>query len=151
MRFESARDALKHAKDFHLQLSVFFESLAKQENAPKTQLLLEYMIQQEKILAESLDRYEKNTPPGVLDTWLQYANEENILKIPNINALPSKMLMDDIIELSMKMSDELTEVYSLVAEQLDENKVREVFNNLYDMQIQKQRRLSINFDRLMDI
>ena len=151
MRFESARDALKHAKDFHLQLCEFFESLSKQENIPRTKLLLDYMISQEKSLAESLDDYEKNTPTGVLDTWLQYANDEAILKLPVVEAFQSKKSMEDILGISMKMSDELIQVYNLVENQINENSVKDIFNNLADMQMQKQKKLSINVDRLMDI
>ncbi|MBA6327685.1 hypothetical protein H4J46_06995 [Colwellia sp. MB02u-6] len=151
MRFESARDALKHAKEFHQQLFVFYQKLAKDENIPRTQLLLEYMISEEKKLAESLANYEKNTPSGVLDTWLQYANDQEILKLPIVKYHPSTQSMDDILELSMKMSDELIAVYQVVAEQVDEHKVKDIFNNLADMQWQKQKRISMNFDRFMDI
>ena len=151
MRFESTRDVLKHAKDFHLQLHDFFDRLAKQENIPRTQLLLEYMISQEQSLVESLDHFEKQTPSGVLDTWLQYANDESILKIPNIDLFQPKISVDAILELSMKMSDKLIEVYKLVEGEVNEYKVKEIFNNLADMQMQKQKRISMNFDRLMDI
>jgi len=151
MRFESARDALKHAKDFHQKLVVFYQKLAKDENMPRTQLLLEYMISEEKNLAESLTHYEKNTPSGVLDTWLQYANDQEVLKLPIVKNYPSTQSMDDILELSMKMSDELITVYQMVAEQVDEHKVKDIFNNLADMQWQKQKRISMNFDRFMDI
>jgi rubrerythrin len=151
MRFESARDALKHAKDFHLQSLEFFQVLAKQENIPRTKLLLDYMISQEKSLAKSLDDYEKNTPTGVLDTWLQYANDEAILKLPVIEAFQSKKSMEDILGISMKMSDDLIKVYQLVEEQINEDNVKNIFNNLADMQMQKQKRLSINVDRLMDL
>lgn len=151
MRFESARDVLKHTKEFHLQLRELFELLVKQESIPRRKLLLEYMISQEKSLVESLHHFEKNTPSGVLDIWLQYANDEAILKVPDIEVFQSKKSMNDILELSIKMSDKLIEVYKLVEDQVDDNKVKEIFNNLADMQMQKQRRLTMNFDRLMDI
>jgi rubrerythrin len=151
MRFESTRDVLKHAKKFHLQLREFFESLANQENIPRTQLLLEYMISQEINLVESLDHFEQNTPSGVLDTWLQYASDEGILKVPTVEVFQSKKPMDDILEFSMEMSDKLIEVYKLVANEVHDHKVKEIFNNLADMQVQKQKRISMNFDRLMDI
>ena len=88
---------------------------------------------------------------GVLDTWLQYANDESILKIPNIDLFQPKISVDAILELSMKMSDKLIEVYKLVEGEVNEYKVKEIFNNLADMQMQKQKRISMNFDRLMDI
>jgi rubrerythrin len=151
MRFEKARDAVKHAKSFHIQLCQFYEFLNNLENTQKVKLLLDYMIQHEKDLAESLDNYEKNTSSGVLDTWLQYANDESILKIPEKEALPSKSSIEDIIKLSMTFSDELIEVYAQVAEQVDDVKLKEIFTHLANMQSQEKRKLSMNVDRLMDL
>lgn len=151
MRFERARDVLKHAKTFHLQLNDFYKLIEEQENTPKAQLLLEYIISQEASLAKHLDHFEKETPAGVLDTWLQYVNDEEILQIPKVNASHSKQSVDDILKISMKMSDELIEVYRLVEAQVDESNVKEIFDNLANMQLQKQRQISVNFNRLMDM
>ncbi|MDB4279750.1 hypothetical protein N9865_02855 [Paraglaciecola sp.] len=151
MRFEKARDAVKHAQSFHIQLCQFYKYLNNLENTQKVKLLLEYMIQHEKDLAESLDHYEKNTSSGVLDTWLQYANDQSILKIPKKEALPSKSSIEDIIKLSITFSDELIEVYAQVAEQVDDVKLKEIFTHLANMQSQEKRKLSMNVDRLMDL
>lgn len=151
MRFEKARDAIKHAKSFHVSLYQLYEFMATRENSQKVKLVLDYMIQHEKDLAETLNNYEKNTSTGVLDTWLQYTNDNNILKIPEQETLKSTMSIEDIFELSIGFSDALIEVYKQVEEQVDETELKEIFISLANMQDKEKRKLSMNIDRLMDI
>jgi nitrogenase subunit NifH len=151
MRFETARDAIKHAQSFHVQLCEFYSFLATQEITQRVALLLDYMIQHEKKLAGSLHDYEKNTRAGILDTWLQFTNDLNILTIPKTEDLPSTHSLEDIVELSMKFSDELIEVYTQIAEQADESQLKEIFTHLAQNQTQAKKLLSTNIDRFMDI
>jgi rubrerythrin len=151
MRFEKARDAIKHAQSFHIQLCELYKFMATQENIQRVALLLDYMIQNEKKLADTLKDYEKNTPAGVLDTWLQFTNDSNILKVPKNEDLSPAKSVEDIVKFSMESSDELIEVYTQIAEQADEPKVKEIFTHLAQNQIQAKKLLSMNTDRFMDI
>lgn len=49
------------------------------------------------------------------------------------------------------MSDELLSLYAQVEEQIDEDKVKAIFHNLADMQVQKQKKITMNYDRMMDM
>ena len=49
------------------------------------------------------------------------------------------------------MSDELLSLYAQVEEQIDEEKVKAIFHNLADMQVQKQKKITMNYDRMMDM
>jgi rubrerythrin len=151
MRFENAREAIKHAKYFHRELGGIFKNMAGQEHSEKEKLLLEYISHQESALADSLTQFEENTPVGVLDTWIQYADDANILKPPSTDDINEVHSLEEILTLAMKMSNEFIALYQQVEAQLDEAKVKEIFHNLSDMQIQKQKRLSMNYDRLMDL
>jgi hypothetical protein len=151
MRFENAREAVKHAQTFHKQLSALYQGLTKQEYPAKTNLLLKYMSDQERDLADLLMQFEQNTPTGVLDTWIQYADDQNILKAPNIDVLSAIQSMEDVLTLSVTMSNEFITLYQQVEEQLDEMKVKDIFRNLANMQLQKQKRVSMNYNRLLDM
>jgi rubrerythrin len=151
MRFENAREALKHASIFHLELSKLYTRLLETTKDEKTRMLISYLIKQEEDLAQSLKSYEKETPSGVLDTWMQYANDANILKIPKIEALHEDASSNDILAISSQITNELLALYAQVEQQVDEDEVKEIFANLANMQSQKLKRVSMNFDRLMDI
>ena len=151
MRFETARQAINHAKSFHIRLGKFYALLATDENSQKAALLLNYLIKHEKDAADALGNYEKDTSTGVLDTYLQFANDQNILQIPEFETLQTDKLIEYVAELAMKFSDELIELYSQVAQEVDEIQLTEIFTNLVDMQKQEKRILSMNIDRMMDI
>lgn len=151
MRFENARSAMQHAKTFHQQLGDFYHSLSSQVTQPKAKLLLDYITQQERSLVDALSAFESNTPKGVLDTWLQYANDSEILKLPTTAASKTNHTAEDILNISTQMSDELLSLYAQVEEQIDEEKVKAIFHNLADMQVQKQQKITMNYDRMMDM
>lgn len=151
MRFERARDVLKHTQSFHMQLSQLYQLLADQENSPKVKLLLDYMVSNEQKFANTLEQYEANSSTEILDTWFQYTNDESILKIPKIEKLISKSSINGIVELSMTFSDELIELYESIGNQTAEINLKEIFTNLANMQKQEKRQLSMNIDRLMDL
>ena len=151
MRFEKTRDAIKHAQSFHIRLAKLYEFLATNEIPQKVELLLNYLIKHEKDAAQALGNYEKDSSTGILDTYLQFANDQNILKIPEFETLQTDKSIEYIAELAMRFSDELIELYSQVEQEVDEIQLKEIFTNLVEMQKQEKRILSMNIDRMMDI
>nr|WP_136250853.1 hypothetical protein [Ningiella ruwaisensis] len=151
MRFESARDALKHAQTFHQQLSQFYKHLTSRVLDEKSKQLLEYIANQEHALAGLFKEYERETPIGVLDTWFQYANDAEILRLPVFAEMHTNINSEEILTLSCQLSNELVQLYKQVEEQVEEPQVQDIFANLADMQLQKQKRITINYERLMDI
>jgi rubrerythrin len=151
MRFENARVALQHAKTFHQQLGDFYHSLSPQVTQPKAKLLLDYIIHQERSLVDALSAFKSSSPKGVLDTWLQYTNDSEILQLPDIAVSKEIHSDEDILNISTQMSDELLSLYAQVEEQIDEEKVKAIFHNLADMQVQKQKKITMNYDRMMDM
>lgn len=154
MRFETAREVLDHAKKFHSQLSVFYQGLATGQCPGKAKLLLNYLVQHEKKLADALRRFENDAPNGVLETWFQYTHDEDNLKIPQQENLPSKeskKSIEGISEYFMAVGDELISLYEEMAKQADEIQLKDIFTNLADMQKQEQRIFSMNVNRLADL
>ena len=84
MRFETAREVLNHANSFHLQLSEFYKTLAKGQDQNKAKLLLDYFVEHEQELADTLRRYEKDADDSILETWFEYTHDEEVLIIPGV-------------------------------------------------------------------
>ena len=151
MRFEKARDAFNHASLFHTELSKLYQRSANQENTDKTKLLLNYLVKHEQELADGLDNYQQDAPAALLDTWFQYTNDIDILKVPEPEAFFTKKPIETIVEFSFKIADALIEFYEKMASQADKTTLKEAFTNLASMQKQEKRKLSMNIDRLMDL
>ena len=151
MRFEKARDAFNHASLFHTQLSKLYQRSAAQKNTDKAKLLLNYLVKHEQELADGLDRYQQDAPAALLDTWFQYTNDTDILKIPESAAFFANKSIETIAEFSFNIADELIKFYEDMALQADKTTLKEAFTNLAAMQKQEKRKLSMNIDRLMDL
>ncbi|MEM0910785.1 MAG: hypothetical protein AAGJ37_07395 [Pseudomonadota bacterium] len=150
MRFETAREVIEHASNFHSELSDFYKTLAAEHKTDKTKLLLDYLTQHELELADAISRYKSDTSAGILDTWFQFTQEQDILKIAQHDALCGEASTDDITAFFMSVGDQLITLYKEMASQADEPDLKNVFTNLIDMQTREHRKFTMNVDRMMD-
>ena len=151
MRFEKTVDVLHHAYLFHNELSDFYRKNSTINTSDKVKLLLEYMAENEKKSAQEIIDYQERASTKILGAWFQYARDDDILKIPELNDTDLIQEPEDIVELAMKHSDELIELYTEMSDYSDIAELKEVFNNFADMQRQEKKKLSMNIDRLMDL
>jgi rubrerythrin len=151
MRFEKMIDALDHVCLFHNSLSKYYQKMSKVSKSEKVKLLLDYMAENENTLAKTISDYQEQAPAGILNTWFQYANDVNILKLPVFDKDDLMKEPEDVVGFSMKYSNELIELYTEMSGYSDNPALKEVFDNLADMQTQEKHKLSMNIDRLMDL
>jgi rubrerythrin len=141
MRFEQVRDVLNHAREFHKRLSEFYRNLADHEETARIKMLLEHIGTHEKSLERGLANFEESASKQVLDTWFQYTQDESTLKLPEAMEIRPHMSVEDVIRIGLELDDRLIELYKDAAESADVPEVREVFNNLLEMQQQDKHHL----------
>jgi len=151
MRFEQAVDALNHASSWHNELSSIYQKISNGSQSEKVKLLLEYMAENERNIAQAIMDYKNQAPTEILDTWFQYVHDADVLKIPELNDADLIQGLGDVVELAMKYSDELIAFYIEMSDCSDTTVLKEVFDNLADMQRQEKHTTSMNIDRLMDL
>lgn len=151
VRFEQTADALNHACLFHIALSDFYLAISNTGKSEKVKLLLEYMVENEKTISQAIIDYQEQAPAGILDTWFPYTNDADILKLPEHEDDDLIQEPSDVIELAMKYSDELIQLFTEMSDHSDIAELKELFDNLADMQHQEKLKLSMNVDRLMDL
>jgi rubrerythrin len=143
MRFETTRDVLDYVKQFHRKARNLYSELADQEEQERLKLLLDYLSRHENHLAKSLADYEQETSEKILNTWFQYVPDQALLEpINNIDIEPN-LSVDEIVNLAMRLDNCLIELYK---EMIDHSsaisEVKEVFQNLLDMEKQEQHQLA---------
>lgn len=79
MRFEQVRKLLDHTREFHRRLAEHYERLGGEVERQRTQMLLEYVAHMEHTLERSLEDYEAHGSRMVLDTWLDFADDERFM------------------------------------------------------------------------
>jgi len=148
MNFETTKDVLDHAREFHGQVSVYYRQLGKKVQKERVKMLLEYMSRHEKHLEENLARYEEDVSGRILNTWFQYPPPKDILKTVVSFTLEGKenLTVDEVIDLALRIDDCLIQLYKQMAAESECGDVREVFTNLLEME--KHREMDLVRDAL---
>jgi len=148
MAFDQTRDVLKHARQFHQKLSVFYKDLKDSASKERARTLLDYMSRHEKYLDDCLAEYEEQVSDNVLDTYFKYESESTALaELVDFEIKPD-MDVNDVVAVAMHFDDCLIAFYREMAQRSLSEKVREVFENLLEMEQHEQLELS---KRALDI
>lgn len=151
MRFEQTRDVLEHTRHFHGKLARFYENLAENEAQERMRLLLEYFGRHERRLTQSLRRFEEQTASEILDTWLDFTHDEEVLCFPKDLDIHPQMSVDEVIGIAMQLDQCLIRLYRELAQQTDVPEVREVFQALLQMEEKERDHVAQQAERLNDL
>ncbi|MBT1450077.1 hypothetical protein KJ365_04230 [Glaciecola sp. XM2] len=151
IRFEQTKDAINHIHSFHVALSEYYLTLSKHHGDERVRLCLHYLSEQELKFAEEMSHYKSQASAAILNTWFQYTNDDSILQIPTSSEADSNLSLNDIISLATQFSEELMTLYNDLHEQANTDELQSVFEHLKSAQVQKNKQLSVNLDRMMDV
>lgn len=134
MPYKKTRDILDRAKAFHSNISKHYDALSAAAEKEKVKILLDYLSRHEKNLAKSLEEYEEEASREILENWFKFTPELSIAEcIEDIEITPS-MSLDDVISLALCYDNRLVDLYREAARISPSEEVREVFNNLLEME-----------------
>ncbi len=142
MAFDQTKDVLKHAREFHQKLSVFYEDLKESASKERTRALLDYMSRHEKHLGDCLAQYEERVSDNVLDTYFKYESESTGLTACADFEIKPDMDVDDVVAAARHFDGCLVAFYREMAQRALSEKVREMFENLLEMEQHEQIELS---------
>jgi rubrerythrin len=132
--YKTARDILNMIRRFHHQLSEFYEQLSEISEKKRVRMLLEYMSRHEKNFEQALAEYDHETASRVLDAWIQYAPDGDILSIPEAKKLHSDMSVDDVVGIAMELDNHLIKFYSEAERCVDFNILKDFFGRLKEQE-----------------
>lgn len=142
MPFDQTKDVLNHARKFHRRLSEFYEDLKDSVEKERTRALLDYLSRHEAYLDETLAEFQKEVSVNVLDTFVNYkAETANVSEITDFE-ISEEMTVDDVVAAAMHFDSLLIKFYGDMARKTNNQKVRELFENLLVMEQHEQIELS---------
>lgn len=150
MRFRQTRDVLHHAERLHLEICDLYHRQAEQSEKERIKLMLDYMSQREKELAKALETFTEETSQNILDTWFQFADDEERLKWPDC-ALPTEVPADDVLGVALRLADCFINLYRDIATHADSEDVRRVFESLLASEEQEKHKLVRNVQLFEDL
>lgn len=124
------RDILERAREFHAQLSRFYERMGEAAGREKIRLLLTYMSRHETHLAEQLARYREEAAREVLDTWFKYVPEKATGECFEGLVIPSGATVEEVVRMALRLDRCLVDLYTEMAERAVSGEVRDLFQSL---------------------
>jgi rubrerythrin len=130
MTTQRTRDILQRAREFHTQLSRFYERMGATAGREKIRMLLTYMSRHETNLAECLARYEREAAERVLDTWFKYVSEKATCKCFEGVVIPPEATVEEVVRIALWLDRCLVDLYTETAERAVSQEVRDLFTSL---------------------
>lgn len=151
MSNEQTRDILEHARQFHHQVSKFYDQLSCQTEKERIKMLLDYMSRHERNMAAALEAFEQSAPVHLLNACYKVGRKfQPCCEVVRDLDISSNMSVDDVIHMGMQFDDCLIAVYRDRAENAPDEKVRGIFQDLVELAEKEKRQLSRNAQRVLD-
>ena len=152
MRFKTVKDILDWTAELHRQLGALAEKAADDPGRDRIKLVVEYLADHEGRLKKAILGFETETPDGVLSTWFDRAPN---FELPDLNgdaeALANADSIDQAVSLVVDFHDQIVGIYGNLAEQTNNEKIRELFESLASLEEHDKLRLVRNAHHLRDM
>lgn len=144
MRYAQVREMLDQVRDFHGQLAEYYHQLSESTDRQRVKLLLDHLSGHEQQLQDSLRSYEEDASEQVMNTWVdcKYCNE--VLATCEQMPIGSETSVESVAQATMDIDRCLVRFYREVAEKVESEKVRDVFQNLVEMEENELRKLALS-------
>ena len=137
MPYGQAKELLQHARNYHKQVAEFYQKLAEMSDKPRVVLMLDYLIRHEKHLERVLAEYETDTTRKAMEIWFQFSKEDSTLEKLNALDYDKDITVEQILEIGSKIDQYLLNSYKAVVDRATIPEVREIFENLLQMEEQE--------------
>ena len=151
MRFKNTRDVLNHVKHFHQEIGARYQRISGETDKKRLKMLLDYISEREQKLADAISVFSEGTSDKVLDTWFQYTSDDTPIQRLLDSDVSADMSPDDLMRVTMQISDHFNALYRDIVAAADSNEVRTVFQNLLDEAQKHKEKVARDFQMFMDL
>ncbi|WP_346839169.1 hypothetical protein [Microbulbifer sp. SAOS-129_SWC] len=149
--FKQASEVIKDAEKFHLELAKLYRELLQKSTDSRTQLLLKHMLEHEQRMAKNLANYSGVAKNKVMQTWLQYTHEESAADFIRRLQLSDPPTIKEINNMGRAVDRYFSDLYEAVYGAIESTEVKEVFEDLKQIQDKERITLSMATNSLWDM
>lgn len=137
MPYGQAKEILDYAREFHHKVSEFYQQLADKAQSARVKLLLDYLVRHEKHLERSLKEFEDTISSKALEAWYQYSKEQRTFLPLDALKYSPVMTVDDVMKVGTTIDNCLLASYKGMVDTATTPEVRDIFENLLQMEEQE--------------
>ena len=151
MRFCQVSELIDWIDTFHRALAEQYSTLADEAVKERAALLLNYLSDHQRLLAESMEKYEAEAADSLLTTWSDECPDLDLPEsITQLHDALSDKNTQEIIKHVIEFHDILIDMYKALAEKATNSSVKDLFENLAEMERQEAMRTVRDAQRLED-
>ena len=134
MHFKTVKDVVDHSRQLHQQISQFYHQLSEDNCKARVSMLLEYLKRHEDHLEDTLSKFGEDKSQSVLDSWFQYAPDQDLSEVMSTLEVSDHMDTDDVVTMALTLDDYFIDLYQGMVSNASSSAVKAVFQNLLDME-----------------
>ncbi|QEG33900.1 hypothetical protein [Bythopirellula goksoeyrii] len=153
MASEQVKSVLDNTRSFHRCAKEMYSRLAKDCEEQRASMLLDYLSEHEARLEDAITQTEADVSAKVLNTWVQSSESStHLIQCQELQATSqSKASFDDLVELALKLDDQVIAVYQDLAQRAEPAWLQDVFESLLEMEQAEEKQLAKQALRGMDL
>jgi hypothetical protein len=138
--FEQVKDVIEYSEIIHNRLQKIYGSLNEKERPEREKMLLDYLIEQQVRIKETLAYFELASQQSILDTWMQFTPNIDIQQLIDDQEPQSEISFEEIVQFADSSSQALVDFYHEAANESELPNVRMIFENLGEMAVNGKRK-----------
>lgn len=133
MAYEQVQDILKRTREHHRRVRHALEHAEPDDDRQRADALLAEVQREESAMEALLEGYRGEGPDNVLETWIQYVEDEDVSDALQSLQLDSGASIEEIMTRKAELDDALAEYYAQLRDQVSAPKVQELFSSLHEL------------------
>jgi len=134
MQFKTVKDVVDHSRRLHQQISQYYQKLSEESAQARVSMLLEYLKRHEDHLESTLNKFGQDKSQGVLESWFQYAPDQDLSDVMADLEVSDHMDTGDVVSMALTLDDYFIDLYQGMVSNASSTAVKAVFQNLLDME-----------------
>lgn len=140
--FETVQEILENTQAFHSYATNFYRNLNNDCKNERVKMLLKYMYTQEEKTAREIGAFIQHSSKSVLGTWVQITLEVSTEKFFGGFAINTEIGVNELNEIGQQVDAYLVDVFEDLSTVAATDQLRDIFQNLMDMETSRKRGLS---------
>jgi hypothetical protein len=152
MKIETLQDLIEWTRKTHKHLAECFRHCGTKQEEQRAKWLLEYLSEHEKVLAQTVDRFENEANAGALRTWVyDYLGHTPVDPHKMCSAPYAQMNFEEISASIFDTHNQIIDLYRYLQGRMDTPRARELVDNLLTLEEHETMLLAQQANRLNDL
>lgn len=139
-------DILRAIENFHSALTDYYARHKAMAEQPRAQLLLAYMAEHEKHVAECIKAYEEQADDVVLRSWFKYTPSIDPEAWLQEIEWRADMTEDEVLGIVVRLDEMMQQVYRELANQAVPDQLQEAVQNLLELEKREEIRAEVSVE-----